>query len=180
MTDESASAGLLGNPLREEARKVRRILLAVCVVGYIVISGDLIPSEISQFGLKFSHVHQGLFIQFLYLILGYHVLMFGFLGLTDYLDQKKRLYLSVQAAANEDLIRVSDAKEQGYFEKSQEHATKVVKPHRFQLLFEPSEKVRILRWEFEFWAPLIAGIIVIIKLMLYDPPTAIDYPVRWD
>jgi hypothetical protein len=185
MNDERASNVLLDNPLREPTRKVRRVMLALTLLGFAIVYGDLVPTGVTQLGLKFDGVQQESLITIVLVVLIYHLVVYSFLGLIDYLDQRKRIFHALYTST----IQLLDSAEGRPFldgevkttgrQAAIKEATARLPKRLLQRLFEPSERVVVLRRVVEFWVPLLFCVGIVITLVFYDVTSAaVQWPRR--
>jgi len=85
------------DPLRELTRKERRTLLGVSIVSIGIVKTGLIPTEISNLGIKFAPADQSALLKVLAACVGYFLIAFVIYWVSDWLATRWALQHALEA-----------------------------------------------------------------------------------
>ncbi|KKK62723.1 hypothetical protein LCGC14_3001480 [marine sediment metagenome] len=161
--DYKSLAGLMvKDPLSEVARKDRRALLGISVIGIVIVKANIMPTKLTAFGIEFGKTDQNFLLFAILLITAYFLFAFVLYSLSDFLA------FQIEWAK---LFKEREEINSGKIPK--EDVGKVFYIRRYlnkHLLFY------LIRGLFEFLFPIIIGIYAIVILWTADiQPTKIFF-----
>ncbi|MBJ6799023.1 hypothetical protein [Geomonas propionica] len=84
---------LLDDPLSEETRKERKILLGVSLIGIAMAKAGIVPTKISILGIELESAKQGVLLYLAAFIVIYYILAFSIYATSDFIAHRKRISL---------------------------------------------------------------------------------------
>lgn len=161
------------DPLSSLARKERTYLLGVSLAGIVVATTGVIPSEISNLGIKFDRADRTAFLAILAAVTVYYLFAFLLYGLTDFLAWTFAYHSAAHEGAQEFVQSargVEAEMEKGVVLQlgPDERAEKVYRgiakwyPPFYGRIVSP---VWILRAVFEFVVPVAIGVYAVVALI---------------
>jgi hypothetical protein len=147
----------LRDPLSEVTRKERRTLLGTSVVAIAIAETDLVPTEISTLGIKFSATEQTALLGVLTAVVGYFVGAFLLYAVTDFIAWRWAAHIAHVALQKEEAARILELERTTTLQPA-------FSPPRFMYrrIVWP---VAVLRAFLDFALPIGVGVVAIVQLL---------------
>ena len=155
-TTPSSLSLRLRDPLSAVARKERKFLLGVSIIGISIIKARIVPTKIPALGVEFGHTDQQSLLWILGLITLYFLIAFIIYAVSDFLAWRIDLWQAEDADLESDYIEIMEDVNLGGL---QEFRTKI--REKISNLSKMSMPVPPIRAIFEFVLPVIVGIYTI-------------------
>ncbi len=164
---------ILQDPLSELTRKERRALLTSAGLGILIVQADIIPSKITALGIDFTSTNQKVLLVGMAAVVAYFFVAFALYAWSDFLAWRLRITQSALDAI-QDLSRprLKDMVETDRAIVSRgEMETKIIEDQfveqmgylrRWNRMSKPTATIRGL---FEFFFPIVVGVLAIIDLL---------------
>lgn len=148
----------LGDPLSETTRKERRNLLLASTAGIAIATMKMVPTKLSSLGIDFSPPAQSSFLILVMVVVAYFFFAFITYGAADYFVWRKK-YQDYLVAREQEALNWSWEKQLA------EDALYKNIPSAIWL-YNWHTPVAFTRLIFEFFIPIIAGVIAICLLFI--------------
>ena len=153
---------MLGDPLGENTRRVRRNLLAVSAIGIAMGATGLVPTQIPAFGIEFTQSDRSGFLIFVGAIVVYYLFAFAIYGSSDWASW----LLAVRRS------RIMSGEQQGQDSVARE-ALRFRMSRTTRWVFILAAPASFVRASFEFLIPIGIAIYSTVALATVDLATAV-------
>jgi len=152
---------ILGDPLSDISRKIRRNLLAASMIGAFVSWTEFIPTKVESLGIDLTQLNQSYFLVLLGVVITYFLLAFLMYGIADFLIWREKY--------NEHLVNIEteilglDMRDEPHPDDPMDRVPNISWVYRW------SKPVAILRVVFEYVLPVIFAFYAIASLLFQEP-----------
>ncbi len=152
----------LNDPLTEVTRKERRGFLLVSTIGVTITQMNIVPTEISALGLKFTETNQQSFLLVAALIVTYYLVVFSIYAWSDYTAWSRAKIRRHRDSQLDRLEKTEGMREDAINQRKEiiENSKRIDKKH-----LANSFRIGPFRSFIEFVLPIIIGVFSVVSLL---------------
>ena len=150
---ETTKDVLLDDPLSNETRKERRLLLGVSLLGIAMVKAGIVPKKISALGIDLELANQRALLYLVSFVTVYFILAFSIYAASDYIAWRKRVTKYYAENVRSFFKRVKEP--DGFIRDNEPLVEQAEKRERFWKGISPfASNIRVF---FEFILPLLVS-----------------------